>query len=250
MPFYHKPREFTPLLIAAQKKSIKNGLRHAIFTSRGDKYIGDWKNDVKEGKGRFLTAGGKLYEGDWVKGCRHGFGLLSQRQENGTFKLIYRGEWAHGYPEGSGWMYYDSGDTYMGFFKRGMRHGYGNMWYKDGTFFAGYFYKNMRHGIGLFLQADGNRYEGHFENDLKSGYGRFYHMMTGQIQEGCWENDVCVMSKMSDMLVRQACERPTPYPIPVVELKFPKLVLEHSEFWMKQKTGEYDKNIKKCIDQM
>lgn len=56
MPFYHKPREFTPLLIAAHKKSIKNGLRHAIFTSRFDKYIGDWKNDKKEGTYNVIMA--------------------------------------------------------------------------------------------------------------------------------------------------------------------------------------------------
>lgn len=50
MPFYRKPRNFTPLLIEAEKKSVKNGLHHAIFTSRFDRYKGDWKKDLKEGK--------------------------------------------------------------------------------------------------------------------------------------------------------------------------------------------------------
>lgn len=49
MPFYHPPKTFTPLLIAAEKKSVKNGLHHAIFTSRFDRYIGEWRNDRKEG---------------------------------------------------------------------------------------------------------------------------------------------------------------------------------------------------------
>lgn len=49
MPFYQKPKTFTPLLIAAEKKSVKNGVHHAIFTSRFDKYVGDWKKDLKEG---------------------------------------------------------------------------------------------------------------------------------------------------------------------------------------------------------
>lgn len=56
MPFYKKPRNFTPLLKAAEKKSIKNGLRHAIFTSRFDRYVGEWKKDLKEGK-RYFFAG-------------------------------------------------------------------------------------------------------------------------------------------------------------------------------------------------
>lgn len=49
MPFYRHPRNFTPLLILAEKKSIKNGLHHSIFTSKFDRYVGEWKNDFKQG---------------------------------------------------------------------------------------------------------------------------------------------------------------------------------------------------------
>lgn len=50
MPFYRKPRNFIPLAILAERKSIKNGAHHSIFTSRVDRYIGDWKDDLKEGE--------------------------------------------------------------------------------------------------------------------------------------------------------------------------------------------------------
>lgn len=50
MPFYRKPRNFTPLSKEAERKSIKNGVHHAIFTSRFDRYVGDWKGDKKEGQ--------------------------------------------------------------------------------------------------------------------------------------------------------------------------------------------------------
>lgn len=100
MPLYHEPKTFTPLLIAAEKRSIKNGLHHAVFTSRLDRYKGVWNNDKKEGwcslfqhiimsmfqgsflfvpmkvnifisgKGYFLTITGQLYEGDWYDGFR------------------------------------------------------------------------------------------------------------------------------------------------------------------------------------
>lgn len=49
MPFYRKPKTFTPLSIAAGKKAVKSGVHHAIFTSRFDKYVGEWKKDLKEG---------------------------------------------------------------------------------------------------------------------------------------------------------------------------------------------------------
>lgn len=66
------------------------------------------------------------------------------------------------------------------------------------------------------ITENGNRYEGHWENDVKSGLGRFYHLHTGQLQEGCWVDNLCVKSKMSDINIRQFCELPTKYPIPTV----------------------------------
>ncbi|XP_026724725.1 MORN repeat-containing protein 3-like [Trichoplusia ni] len=250
MPFYKKPRNFIPLLKAAEKKSIKNGLRHAIFTSRFDRYVGEWKKDLKEGKGTFLTIDGKLYEGDWYKGYRHGFGLLSHLNTNGTYTLEYRGDWVRGKPEGIGWWYYENGDVFLGFWKAGKRHGFGTMWYTDNTVYVGYFSEGKKQGLGLLVLENGNRYEGHWENDLKHGFGRFYHIHTGQLQQGCWVEGICVKSKMSDILIRQFCDRPTQYPIPPNELKFSKAILEHNEFWLQQKAGDIDKNLKFCIDQM
>ncbi|KAM3963029.1 MORN repeat-containing protein 3 [Aphomia sociella] len=250
MPFYRKPRNFTPLLIAAEKKALKNGVHHATFTSRFDKYVGDWKNDLKQGKGLFLTINGKLYEGDWYKGFRHGFGTLSHIQPNGTMSLEYRGEWIRGKPEGIGWRYYVNGDVYFGYWKRGEHHGYGKMWYAGGTFYVGYWNMNHKEGLGMFVQVNGNRYEGHWENNVKSGLGRFYHIHTGQLQEGCWVNDVCVKSKMSDITIRQFCDSPTEYPISPEELRDSRQILEQSKFWLTQKIGDIDKQLQYCIDQM
>ncbi|CAB3235031.1 unnamed protein product [Arctia plantaginis] len=250
MPFYRKPREFTPLLIAAEKKAVKNGVHHAIFTSRFDRYVGDWKNDLKEGKGCFLTIGGKLCEGDWYKGFRHGFGTLSNRLPNGTFRLEYVGGWVRGKFEGVGWRYYDNGDVYFGFFKKGHKHGYGKMWYRDGTYYVGYWNESKKEGLGMFVQVDGNRYEGNWAKDVKNGLGRFYHMHTGQLQEGCWKENICIKSKMTDIIIRQFCDHPTEYPIPPQELKCARRILELSSLWFNQKLGDIDKKLKYCIDQM
>ncbi|XP_047528193.1 MORN repeat-containing protein 3-like [Vanessa atalanta] len=250
MPFYQKPKTFTPLLLAAEKKAIKNGVHKAIFTSRFDKYVGDWNKDLKEGKGLFLTFTGKLYEGDWYKGFRHGFGTLSNKLANGTFSLEYRGDWIKGKPEGIGWRYYENGDVYFGFWKRGRRHGYGKIWYKDSTFYVGYWKMDKKDGLGMFVQANGNRYEGHWADDFRDGLGRFYHLHTGQLQEGCWKRGLCIQSKMCDIIIRQFCDLPTPYPIPQEMLRNSRKLLEESELWLKQQIGEIDKNLKYCIDEM
>ncbi|GBP14440.1 MORN repeat-containing protein 3 [Eumeta japonica] len=143
---------------------------------------------------------------------RQGFGILSKKQKNGTFWLKYRGEWQKGKPYGIGWWYYENGDIYFGFWQEGYRHGYGKMWYQDGTLYVGYWKRNSKEGIGMLVQVNGNRYEGNWANDLKNGLGRFYHLGTGQLQEGCWVDDVCIKSKMIDV-IREFVRFPTEYPI-------------------------------------
>lgn len=70
--------------------------------------------------------------------------------------------------------------------------------------------------IGLFIRADGNRYEGEWRKDLKHGNGMFFHLNSGQVQDGVWNNDMCVYSQLKDVDYRQCCIEPTPYPIPEV----------------------------------
>lgn len=45
--------------------------------------------------------------------------------------------------------------------------------------------RDVRHGIGRLVNK-GNYYEGSFRNDTKCGLGRYYHLKTGQLQEGLW----------------------------------------------------------------
>lgn len=33
-----------------EESTKKNGLRHAIFNIKGDKYVGEWKNNLRHGK--------------------------------------------------------------------------------------------------------------------------------------------------------------------------------------------------------
>lgn len=170
-------------------------------------------NILNLGKGSLLTRSSKLYEGDWSNGYRHGFGLLAYKDDEDVYKLSYRGLWKNGRMCGAGSFHYPDGSYYLGNRKKGHRHGYGQMWYKDGSFYDGHWYQDNRQGLGLFVRPDGKRYEGSWKNDMKHGKGRFFHLHTGQMQEGVWHNDVSVYCTIEDIPFRQASTKPTQYPI-------------------------------------
>lgn len=72
--------------------------------------------------------------------------------------------------------------------------------------------------IFYMFTVNGNRYKGEFVAGKKEGRGVYYHIVTGQKQVGIWVNDSCISGVMSDIYWRQSAPRPTPYPIPQVEL--------------------------------
>ena len=45
--------------------------------SSGDYYIGEWKNDNKEGQGEYHWANGDVYKGQWKYGKYEGQGTLT-----------------------------------------------------------------------------------------------------------------------------------------------------------------------------
>jgi len=44
--------------------------------SSGNKYIGQFKNDEREGLGKMLWTDGSIYLGEWYKGIQHGYGIM------------------------------------------------------------------------------------------------------------------------------------------------------------------------------
>ncbi|KAL1490983.1 hypothetical protein ABEB36_011648 [Hypothenemus hampei] len=224
MPFL-KPQNYSlPRSRVLENLSKRNGLRHTIYNGVGDKYIGEWKNDKKTGKGVILTRNSELYEGDMKENYRHGFGVLAQRIPNtDVFRLLYRGDWRYGKMDGNGLRIYPDGSYYIGEFKKGKRQGHGQQWYPVGAFFDGIFINDLKNGMGVMIQANGNRYEGEWANDLKHGRGQFFHLDSGQMQDGIWKENLCIFSQIRDIAFRQCCIAPTPYSIPNVS-RFAKIL--------------------------
>ncbi|KAK5644890.1 hypothetical protein RI129_006190 [Pyrocoelia pectoralis] len=204
--------------------SNKNGARKSVYNIWNDKYVGEWKDNIKKGKGACLTRTQRLYEGDWKDNFRDGYGVFCLPKEDNTFILEYRGEWKKGLQCGFGQKHYKDKGYYLGNLKNSKRHGWGEMWYSNGGYYIGHWENDLRHGGGMWVRSDGNRYEGSWNTDLKHGKGRFFHLNTGQMQEGVWKTDICIYSVVVDIPYRQSAVLPTPYPIPIVMLQKPNEV--------------------------
>ena len=111
------------------------GLRHGYGVSddiiSGEKYMGMWMNDMKNGPGCVVTLDGVYYEGSFNHNKMTGKGLMLFEDETS-----YEGHFADaGVFSGHGALTYDNGDRLEGSF-------YGN--YTDGMKFNGTVFKTMK----------------------------------------------------------------------------------------------------------
>ena len=178
-----------------------------FYNINGDKYIGNFKNGLKEGYGvLFYDEEDELerisyeghfqndkqngegtiywincnYEGDWKDGIIEGKGVM--KYDNGA---KYEGEWKNGKFEGKGILYDYNGDIYEGDWRNYRREGKGVEYYNDGDIYKGDFKNDIREGYGIIYYNDGERYEGEWKNDEKEGKG-IMHWLNGSKYEGDW----------------------------------------------------------------
>ncbi len=102
--------------------------------SSGENYIGEWKNDKRNGQGTNIWANGKKYVGEWLNNKVHGYGEMSI--PDGT---VYKGDFRNDIPNGIGIYIWKNGLTYEGEVKNGKMHGHGSLTSKDGKKYVGNF---------------------------------------------------------------------------------------------------------------
>ena len=78
-------------------------------------------NDKKEGNGKSIWKDGAYYIGQFKNEFRNGKGI--DYYPNGNIK--YEGDFVNGKYEGKGKYIYESGNYYIGQFKNGLMHGKG-----------------------------------------------------------------------------------------------------------------------------
>jgi hypothetical protein len=78
----------------------------------GNKYVGEWMNDKRNGQGTYTYTNGNKYVGEWKVGKRSGQGTYTDTSGN-----KYVGGWKNGKKHGQGTAAYADGRVQEGIFK-------------------------------------------------------------------------------------------------------------------------------------
>jgi hypothetical protein len=178
-----------------------------IFSLNGNQYVGDFKNDEKNGHGTYTFADGDKYTGEFKDGKYHGQGTFNfsngdkyvgeyidgKMQGHGSLIFAngdkYEGEHKDGKYHGQGTYTHASGEKYVGEFKDGKRNGQGTFTWTDGNTYVGEFKEGNKNGLGIMTLTDGSWHYGEYQNNVPQGQGIRFHSSSGKREEGIWEND-------------------------------------------------------------
>jgi S1-C subfamily serine protease len=132
-----------------------------ITFANGDIYVGEWRDNKRNGQGTYTFANGDIYVGEYKDDKRNGQGTVT----------------------------YASGSTYVGRWRDDKRNGQGTHTWPDGEKYVGEWLDDNMHGQGTRTYANGTTYVGEWLDDKRNGQGTFTNA-AGTIIEGIWENDL------------------------------------------------------------
>ena len=72
-------------------------------------FLGEWKNGLRDGKGKQIWSDGSVFTGDWLEDKAHGYGIL--KSATGDY---YEGEWKYDKTNGKGTFIQYNGSKYIG----------------------------------------------------------------------------------------------------------------------------------------
>jgi hypothetical protein len=109
----------------------ENGKGTYLYNPNGEKYIGDFVNFQRHGKGIYSFANGERYEGQWENDKRNGQGTLYLSNDSDGNKI--KGNFKDGELHGQASMHMIGGSIYVGPWEFGQLHGKGILYLNDGT---------------------------------------------------------------------------------------------------------------------
>jgi len=196
----------TQLWKVNNEKAQKNGSHHTIYwvkpqqkyedgSFKGEKwitsskYIGDWKENKKNGFGIQHFGNGDKYEGDWEDNTRSGHGTLWV-MEGKKLRREYTGRWVNDKKSGRGTMYFKNEDRYDGFWLNDLPHGEGRMIYQNGDIYEGQWSFGKKSGYGVLTKRNGDHFEGQWVNDKREGQGSYFFASKNKVFVGEWVDDM------------------------------------------------------------
>lgn len=197
------------------KDENPEGQGKAVY-EKGDIYEGNLINGRRSGKGKYKWKNGNKYNGEWKDDLKDGFGVFENiktkekyegiflkgyRRKGKTFYKngdVYDGYWGKHdkhrgvFPQGRGKIIYavtsewDKKKEYDGEWKNGRKHGKGKMLYVNGDKYNGHWYYDRKNGFGRMDYKNGNKYFGEWANDENKGSGIMIYK-NGDIYDGKWK---------------------------------------------------------------
>ncbi|ORX53912.1 hypothetical protein BCR36DRAFT_284289 [Piromyces finnis] len=162
--------------------------RGHIELLNGNKYWGEFEDNLMSGLGRFEWTNGLLYEGEFNKNSINGIGKYIWKNSNsyiGNVENFIR----NGYGEYTNNILKKN---YVGEWKNGKFNGYGILKYdpKGKSYYEGEWLNNNKHGKGKMVYASGNVYTGDWKNNLKDGFGKMEFKNKNEEYVGFWKNNL------------------------------------------------------------
>lgn len=150
----------------------------------GFEYVGEFKEDEKEGRGMCTFTNGNLYTGRFKVDLMDGIGQMIYRNKD-----EYIGVWEKGHKQGHGIYRWSEGTIYIGEFRKSKREGNGICYDKEGNvIYEGEWKNNLTHGEGTYIWNEGKKYVGEFMYGKRHGYGTFY-LNNELAYQGTWKYD-------------------------------------------------------------
>ena len=143
---------------------IRDGYGVMVYSDGITSYTGYYKDNLKHGRGKYVSIDGSSYEGEFLNGVRSGKGKFISNKENDSF--IYEGEWENDVRSGKGNFISNKENKtliYEGEWKNDLKHGSGKYSYKEK-----YNYDISNDNNIDFYEEE---FEGTWVNDEKNGKG-------------------------------------------------------------------------------
>jgi len=155
-----------------------NTWKYGTFTwGDGTKYVGNFVNDKRNGKGQIYYNDGTIYDGNWVDDIKSGFGKITWKDKS------YQGNWENDKRNGKGRAQYNANHA------RFPNCSFDGIWKDD------YWVE------GTLVYADGSKYKGAFQNLNKEGRGILYDSNGKVLKSGIWANDELIQSDATEPVV-------------------------------------------------
>mmetsp|Transcript_31969 Transcript_31969/g.28333 ORF Transcript_31969/g.28333 Transcript_31969/m.28333 type:complete len:409 (+) Transcript_31969:6-1232(+) len=226
-------------------KAGAEGNKNSKWVS-SSRYIGDWRENTKEGFGIQIYKNKDKYEGLWANNKRHGQGTY-WRNEGGKLKREYTGDWFEDRKHGRGTFFYKNGDRYDGFWVNGKPQGEGRIIYENQDIYEGQWHEGKKSGYGVLVKKNGDHFEGHWVNDKKEGQGSYLYGES-KLFVGEWVDDNPKCGIYTEVEDKDAPPRPDkPHfmddyfmpPLPGIKLENPTEILERAMNKTKKDRARY-----------